>query len=75
MQEIRRVRLFLAGKSKAGKAMQNVTFHASYTLDLKRAHKTCQIILEHNQADSVMAKNVKQDKLLREKHFGVFEGT
>ena len=58
----------------AGKAMQNVTFHAAYSSDLKRAHKTCQIILEHNQADSVMAKNVKQDKLLREKHFGVFEG-
>ena len=58
----------------AGKALKNVTFHTAYSSDLKRAHKTCQIILDQNQANSVRAENIKQEKLLREKHFGVFEG-
>ena len=58
----------------AGKALQNLTFNAAYSSDLKRAHKTCQIILDQNQANSVMAENIKQEILLREKHFGVFEG-
>ena len=58
----------------AGKALANVTFHTAFSSDLKRAHKTCQIILDQNQANSVMAENIEKDKLLREKHFGVFEG-
>ena len=57
-----------------GKALANVTFHTAFSSDLKRAHKTCQIILDQNQANSVMAENIEKDKLLREKHFGVFEG-
>ena len=58
----------------AGKDLKNVRFHTAYSSDLKRAHKTCQIILDQNQANSVRAENIKQEKLLREKHFGVFEG-
>ena len=29
----------------AGKALKNVTFHTAFSSDLKRADKTCQIIL------------------------------
>ena len=58
----------------AGEALKDVKFHQAYSSDLKRANKTCQIILEENQKSTISAENIKQDKLLREKNFGVFEG-
>ena len=59
----------------AGKALKNVSFHQAYSSDLKRANKTCQIILEENQASSsINVENIKQDKQLRERHFGICEG-
>ena len=30
----------------AGKALENVEFNRAYSSDLKRAHKTCQLILD-----------------------------
>ena len=58
----------------AGQALKDVKFHQAYSSDLKRANKTCQIILEENQNSVISAENIKQDKLLREKKFGVLEG-
>ena len=58
----------------AGQALKDVKFHQAYSSDLKRANKTCQIILEENQQSAISAENIKQDKLLREKKFGIFEG-
>ena len=58
----------------AGQVLKNVKFHQVYSSDLKRANKTCQIILEENQKSNISTENIKQDKLLREKKFGIFEG-
>ena len=58
----------------AGKALKDIVFHQSYSSDLERAYKTCQLILEENQKSNLSVENIKQDKLLREKNFGVYEG-
>ena len=58
----------------AGKALKDVKFHQAYSSDLQRAKKTCQLILEENQKSSISVENIKQNKLLREKNFGVSEG-
>ena len=58
----------------AGQALKDVKFHQAYSSDLKRANETCQIILEENQNSAITAENIKQDKLLREKKFGILEG-
>ena len=42
--------------------------------DLQRAYKTCHLILEENQKSNLSLENIKQDKLLREKNFGIHEG-
>jgi len=57
----------------AGQALKDVKFHKAYSSDLTRANKTCQIILEENQKSTISAENIKQEKLLREFNFGVFE--
>merc|ERR1711935_551793 len=58
----------------AGNALKSVTFHQAYSSDLSRANMTCQIILEENQESSITVKNIKQDKRLRERSLGIFEG-
>jgi len=57
-----------------GKALKDVTFNMAYSSDLKRANKTCEMILHYNQANSIGIESIKKEELLREKHFGVFEG-
>ena len=57
----------------AGQALKDVKFHQAYSSDLKRAYKTCQIILDENQKLTTSVENIKQVKLLREFNFGVFE--
>jgi len=57
----------------AGQALKDIEFNQAYSSDLKRAHKTCQIILEENQKSTTSVENIKQVKLLREFNFGVFE--
>jgi len=57
-----------------GKALKDVTFNMAYSSDLKRANKTCELILHYNQAKSIGIESIKKEELLREKHFGVFEG-
>ena len=58
----------------AGKALKEVEFHLAFSSDLQRANKTCQLILEENQASDISAENIKKDKLLRERNFGILEG-
>ena len=58
----------------AGKALKEIEFHHAMSSDLQRAFKTCQLVLEENQRSAISVENVKKDKLLRERNFGVFEG-
>ena len=58
----------------AGKALKQIEFHHAFSSDLQRAFKTCQLILEENQRSTIFGEDVKKDKLLRERNFGVFEG-
>jgi len=58
----------------AGKALKELEFHQAFSSDLQRANKTCQLILEENQASDIFAENIKKDKLLRERNFGIYEG-
>ena len=57
----------------AGKALKNVTFHQAYSSDLKRAFKTCELILEENSASKINSENIVQDERIKEQHFGEFE--
>lgn len=59
----------------AGKALKGVKFHKAYSSDLKRAHKTCQLILDENENASVNSNDVVQDQLIKERSFGEFENT
>ena len=56
-----------------GKALQNVTFHQAYSSDLKRTFKTCQLILNENQASEISAEDITQDERIKEQYFGEFE--
>merc|ERR1711983_388318 len=58
----------------AGKALKDLEFHLAFSSDLQRANKTCQLILEENQASDISAESIKKDKLLRERNFGILEG-
>ena len=58
----------------AGQALKDIEFNQAYSSDLKRANKTCQIILEENQKFTISAEDIKEVKLLREFNCGVFEG-
>jgi len=58
----------------AGKALQDTLFHQAYSSDFKRANKTCRLILEANQKSNIAVENIKQERLLREKNFGISEG-
>ena len=58
----------------AGKALKEIKFHQAFSSDLQRANKTCQLILEENQVSNISPENINQDKLLRERNFGIFEG-
>ena len=58
----------------AGKALKDVKFHQAFSSDLQRANKTCQIILAENQASNILPENIKQEILLRERNFGIYEG-
>ena len=57
----------------AGKALKNVIFHQAYSSDLKRAFKTCELILKENNASKINSENIVQDKRIKEQHFGEFE--
>ena len=59
----------------AGKALENVEFNRAYSSDLKRAHKTCQLILEQNKMSSVTANEIIQDDRIREQSMGNYENT
>jgi len=57
----------------AGKALKNVIFHQAYSSDLKRAFKTCELILKENNASKINSENIVQDERIKEQHFGEFE--
>ena len=57
----------------AGKALKNVTFHQAYSSDLKRAFKTCELILKENNTSKINSENIVQDERIKEQHFGEFE--
>ena len=42
----------------AGKVFKDTIFHQAYSSDLKRANKTCQIILEENQRSSIKSNDI-----------------
>ena len=42
----------------AGKVLKDTIFHQAYSSDLKRANKTCQIILEENQRSSIKSNDI-----------------
>ena len=44
----------------AGKALKDVTFHQAYSSDLKRANKTCQLIVDENQSSAITSEHVIQ---------------
>ena len=50
-----------------------MTFHQAYSSDLKRAFKTCELILEENSASKINSENIVQDERIKEQHFGEFE--
>merc|ERR1712156_706214 len=54
--------------------IQQATSENIKVSDLQRAFKTCQLILEENQRSAISGEDVKKDKLLRERNFGIFEG-
>jgi broad specificity phosphatase PhoE len=57
----------------AGKALKDVIFHQVYSSDLKRAHRTCQHILEQNKVSKISSSDIVQDDRLREQNFGIHE--
>ena len=58
---------------EAGKALKTVEFHQAYASDLKRAFKTCQLILDENLASKINSENIVQDERIKEQNFGEFE--
>ena len=58
----------------AGQALKKHEFHLAFSSDLKRANKTCQVILEENEASVITSEHIQKDKLLRERNFGFLEG-
>ena len=56
-----------------GKALKNVAFHQAFTSDLKRAFKTCQLILDENEMTSVKTADIVQDIRIKEQNFGNYE--
>jgi len=58
----------------AGQALKKHEFHLAFSSDLQRANKTCQVILEENEASFITSEHIQKDKLLRERNFGIFEG-
>ena len=48
-------------------------FHQAYSSDLKRAFKTCELILKENNASKINSENIVQDERIKEQHFGEFE--
>ena len=59
----------------AGKALKDVTFHKAYSSDLRRANKTCQLILNENVSSPITSGDIEQDKMIKERHFGKAENT
>ena len=41
-----------------GKVLKDTIFHQAYSSDLKRANKTCQIIMEENQRSSIKSNDI-----------------
>ena len=65
--------------TKVGIALADVKFDKVYCSDLKRAEQTCRIILSQNDHFSEVTLSdidslIIEDKILREQHFGDFEG-
>jgi len=58
----------------AGQALKKHEFHLAFSSDLQRANKTCQVILEENEASVITSEHIQKHKLLRERNFGIFEG-
>lgn len=58
----------------AGQALKNVIFHKAHSSDQKRAHTTCQLVLEGNDKSKIMSNSdILTNQLLRERSFGIYE--
>ena len=57
----------------AGQALKDVKFHKAYSSDLKRANKTCKLILSQSKTCADLVDHVIEDKLISERNFGEFE--
>ena len=58
---------------EAGKALKSTIFHKAISSDLKRAHKTCQSVLDGNDGSPIKSKDIQTNLLLRERSFGIYE--
>ncbi len=62
------------GQAKgAGQALKDVAFNKVYCSPLKRAHLTCQLILEQNEKSAIGIGDVHKEPRLMERNFGSFE--
>ena len=48
-------------------------FFSLCSSDLKRANKTCQLIMEENQSSAITSEDIIKDELIKERSFGEFE--
>ena len=48
-------------------------FFSFCSSDLKRANKTCQLIMEENQSSAITSEDIIKDELIKERSFGEFE--
>ena len=53
----------------AGQTLKDITFHQVYSSDLKRANKTCQLIMEENQNSTITSEDIIKDELIEERMF------